>query len=441
MDGVIVGAPHGTAEPVAADYARWISEQTGAALVIGYGFGAKRLSVARPLVRFVSHSSTSDGPLQRGSVYSEYKELLRQAANGRLRFYVGVRSESKNNNGNQIRAITGGLSFEEIEKLKDSFTRIRNRLLNDRPLPEISLAMEPFEQMSAPLSGIKHHGVLLVAEKGLSLTLPTILSNGEIRSAYKEVLSSWIAESVKLVKEHPHQLPNIRVKVLADGRIESLPSRNERKGVVIAAPHGTFDEHTAELVKLVSHRTGIAAVVALGFSPTECGGWRINVNRPTERLYPSGEIEISSKRAQNVYASFRQAVLEASQQNLDLYIDIHQNGRRASIEVATVGITKPEAALIKYNYEKIRHQVLKRFPGVAPVDLLIEPLDEIEIGAWAAKAQGILAVAARSLHVELPLYDTLGSANARQAYADILTFLLRETTSVLSAPRRGALAM
>lgn len=50
MRGVIIGAPHGSAEPDSGEYAKWISEKTGAGFVIAYGFGAKRLTVARPLV-------------------------------------------------------------------------------------------------------------------------------------------------------------------------------------------------------------------------------------------------------------------------------------------------------------------------------------------------------------------------------------------------------
>ena len=44
---------------------------------------------------------------------------------------------------------------------------------------------------------------------------------------------------------------------------------------------------------------------------------------------------------------------------------------------------------------------------ILDVDLIpffSEPLDAIEIGAWSAKAQGILTVAKKSLHFELPLY-------------------------------------
>ena len=440
VKGVVIGAPRGGSEPVAAEYAKWISEQTGAALVIGYGFGARRLAVARPLVRSISYPPLSEDPVQRGSVYSEFKELLQKTADGSIRFYVGVRSEHRENQLRRIEVTTGGLTFEQMEALKRSFIRIRNLALANSPIPEIPIAIQALNESLARISHIKHHGVLLIAEKGLNLHLPPILSKIEIGNAYRDILSSWVAEAVRLVTENSERLPSIQVTLLEHGRIESIPSKNHRTGIVIAAPHGTFDEYTADLVKNISYRIGVAAVVAMGFTPTECGGWRINVNRPTERLYPSGGIEIRSRRAQNVYVNFKQAVLKASQHDLNLYIDIHQNGRRPNIEVATVGISKQEANLIKKTYDKVRHQVLKSFSGVAPVELLIEPLDEIEIGAWPAKARGILAVAKRSLHFELPLYEALGSMKARQAYTDILTLLLQQTIPALVNPRTSRIA-
>lgn len=88
--------------------------------------------------------------------------------------------------------------------------------------------------------------------------------------------------------------------------------------------------------------------------------------------------------------------------------------------------------MIKKTYGNVRDRVLKLAPEVTPVELLIEPLDSIEIGAWAAKAKGILGLPKKSLHFELPLHNTLGSQNARGAYADILTLLIEEIAPVLS---------
>ena len=65
-------------------------------------------------------------------------------------------------------------------------------------------------------------------------------------------------------------------------------------------------------------------------------------------------------------------------------------------------------------------------PDVDPVALLIEPLDAIEIGAWPVKANGILTVANKSLHFELPLYTLFRTEESRVVYARILSELFKQ---------------
>jgi hypothetical protein len=357
--------------------------------------------------------------------------LLRQAANGNVKLYVGVRSRVEASAADRIEVATSGFTFEQLAILKKSFVRIRDSALAGSSIPKIAIAIDPLEKISWRVSGVKHHGVLMFAERGLNLRLPQGLSTGAAESSYAKIIATWVAEVSALLEDNNSQLDSV-VRLTDYGRIESLPSRKRQNGIVIGAPHGTFDEYTAELVNQVSYRTGLAAVIARGFTPTECGGWRINVNRPTERLYPSDSLEIHSERAQDVYQLFKQSVLEASRGNLNLYIDVHQNGRQKNIEVATVGISKGEAQIIKKSYREIRDRVLESNPDVTSVDLVIEPLDNIEIGAWAAKAQGILGLAKKSLHFELPLYDTLGTSKARDSYTEIVTLLLDRTVPLLS---------
>ena len=125
------------------------------------------------------------------------------------------------------------------------------------------------------------------------------------------------------------------------------------------------------MVMQISQRTGLAAVIVKGFTPTDCAGWRVDVNRPTERRYPAGEIEIDSKRAKEVYQNFKHAGLNVSHGSLDLYIDLHQNGQQNNIEVATVGVTKDQAQFIKNIYRKIRDQALQNAPDVKAAELAI----------------------------------------------------------------------
>ena len=94
------------------------------------------------------------------------------------------------------------------------------------------------------------------------------------------------------------------MKVMDLGRFDSIPLRTGRAGIVIGAPHGSYDEYTAEIVKQLAFETGLAAVIARGFTPTEAGGWRINVNRPSEKTFLAPEFEIQSARSEKVYQDF-----------------------------------------------------------------------------------------------------------------------------------------
>jgi hypothetical protein len=220
--------------------------------------------------------------------------------------------------------------------------------------------------------------------------------------------------------------PRIDVVSLEYGRIELIPSSKQKPGIVIGAPHGTFDVHTERAVRLICARSGLAGVIATGFTPTETGGgWRINVNRPTERHITSSEWEIETTRARKTYEAFKRATLKAAHGKLDLYIDIHQNNG-SRIEIASVGFSKADARFIKNAYLALRQQALLGRSDIAEVDLAIEPLDEIEVGGWAAKTNGILAVATRSLHFELPADGVMASRSHRELYMPVLADLIRQ---------------
>jgi len=244
-------------------------------------------------------------------------------------------------------------------------------------------------------------------------------------------MSQWINEAITLLRENPLQLPQVEVKLLELGRFELVYPANRKPGVALGAPHGSFDEYTAELVKRVSCRTGIAAVIAKGFTPSQTGGARINVNRPTEKIPFSEMREFHSQRAEDIYREFVDLVLQASSYDLRLYIDVHQYGRGSEIQVATVGISRREARVIKMLYRTIRDRLLAEASLVPSVELVIEPLEPIEIGAWSAKADGILSLAKKSIHFEIPSRLAFATTEARAAYTRILAAVLTEIAPFL----------
>jgi len=438
LEGVVIGAPHGKTDRNSDRLAKMFSDRTGAGLAIAYGFKSKRLGVSQPVVRSRTYP-VSVSSSQRGSVFKEYKKVLRKAAKGEIDLYIGVHRSSDKEVADRIEVATSGLTFEEAGALKEAYDQIRDQIIAGREAPSLIMAIEPLDRISWRVSGVKHHGVLLIAEKGVNIRLPQFSASEPTEELYTEILSQWVDKVITFLRENPLRLPQIQVRLVDLGRFDLIESRKQLSGVVIGAPHGSYDEYTAEMAKRVSYRTGIAAVIAKGFTPTEAGGWRINVNRPTEKTPYSEGPELHSQRAREIYRAYRDLVFEASNGDLNLYIDIHQYNTDSKIQVATVGISRKEASIVKMLYQDIRGRILGNQSDIPAVDLLIEPLEAIEIGAWAAKVEGILRLARKSMHFELPSDQTFATDEAKEKYTRIFAALLKEAVPYLLSQETGTI--
>lgn len=438
LAGVVIGAPHGKTDRDSDRLAKAFSDLTGAGLVTAYGFRAQRLSVSQPVVWLYTFPAPADLLRQR-SIFNDYRRLLCRAAGGSMDLYIGIHRSKEKEVSDRIEVATSGLTFEEARALKDSYNQIRDQLTEGRQVSNLIMAIEPLDRIYWRVSGEKHHGILLTAAKGLNLRVPELLSSEPAEELYTEILSRWIDRAITLLRENPLRLPQIQVKLTDLGKFELVKSRKRIWGTVIGAPHGSYDEYTAEMATRVSYRTGIAAVIAKGFTPMEAGGWRINVNRPTEKTPYSEGPELHSRRAGEIYQAYKELVFAASRENLSLYVDLHQYSTDSKIQVATVGISRREARIIKMLYREIRDRILRnRLEGTPAVELVIEPLEAIEIGAWAAKAEGILGLARRSMHFELPGQEILATPEARESYTRILAALLQEAVPFLLSRESGA---
>jgi hypothetical protein len=425
MRGVVVGAPHGALASGSATLAQVVSDQTGAGFVAAYGFKLNRIAVARPVVGTDPYRVVPRDPAKRGSVFTEYKQTVRDVAGDEIDLYLEFRSPPSKYSPEPLQVASSGFSFEELKIIKQSYIEIRDRLIGSQPIERLPMAISPLDSISWESSAIRHYGLLLVAERGMSLLLPEKLFSGAAMSLYTEIFSRWMTEIVQMIRENPRELRQADIKIMDLGRFDLFHGGGATHGIVIGSPHGSYDEYTAELAQQISHGAGLPAVIATGFTPTEASGWRINVNRPTEKSYFAPEFEIHSERSQSVYRTYKDLVFKAAKGELALYFDIHQYGGRR-IQVATVGIPVEEAREIKKSYREIRDRILLNSSDVDLVKLSIEPLDVIEIGAWPAKAEGILSVAKKSLHFELPLYTLLRTEKSRSLYAKILAELLEQ---------------
>ena len=430
--GFVIGVPHASRNPKVAALGFKIGAAVGAGYVGAHGFQDRQINVSQPLARRNIGDSLALAPSARASVFGEFRQVLDEMCRNDLRLYVGfrVRPTSDADSG-VIQVAASGFSWEELALLKAEFDLLANEAGEIKSVPPYSLSIAPLDDTDWDSSELRYHGVLLVAKRGMVLRLPRSLIEGAEALGYQEVLSRWVLR-VREVAEAGHPgMARLNVATLPFGRIDRVPTRKKIAGVVIGAPHGSFDEHTAELAKALSYRTGIAAVIAKGFSPTQAGGWRINVNRPSEKNFLAPEREIKTDRAVRVYEAYKKQVLAASGGRLKLYLDVHQYGQGESVQVATVGVTRAQAMEIKRRYGEIRDRIMGVAPGVTRVPFQIEPLDAIEIGAWPAKAEGLLGVAERSLHFELPAHTMLRSAENRTLYGEVLAELFADLQNLL----------
>ncbi len=202
-------------------------------------------------------------------------------------------------------------------------------------------------------------------------------------------------------------------------------------GVLIAAPHGTFDAHTDTLAIAAARQLGTGYLVARQFVPNKT---RINVNRPSEGALLSCSQEAGSERAQDVYGAYTRLVATAaSGKPLRLYVEIHGNSNQQTaqkIEIATIGTTAAQAQRVKAGYVAMLARARERASGYPELTLHIEPLDRIYYTASCAKKIGIFATDSvpRGVHFEFPRVAREGDAlqGSASIVADVIRQILNE---------------
>jgi hypothetical protein len=207
----------------------------------------------------------------------------------------------------------------------------------------------------------------------------------------------------------------------------TLSSTIGRRGVVVAAPHGTSDARTGEIVAELGRRTGFGVVVATGLNlepdPREAAGRRDQVNRPREGTpgsQPSDEV--ATDEARRIDEAYEQRVREVAQGPIRLYVEIHGNNHRDAvrrIEIATVGVDRDEALRLRTLFELVRDAHLRANARAPRLEILVEPADAVRYAASGAKREGVPRLSQRALHIELP-------KAARTEWREIYTAILAD---------------
>lgn len=216
---------------------------------------------------------------------------------------------------------------------------------------------------------------------------------------------------------------------VAGGRFVILSGR---PGLVIGAPHGDSDEGTDRISRELARRTGFGLVLATGFARIDAEHRRFNVNRPTAGVpgRPSGD-EIYSEDARLVYNAYVESIRGVARGPIRLFVELHGHARPESagrIEIATVGVDRQQAWQLRTLFELIRDASLRAWPEAPRLEVLVEPLDRLQLSATAAKQIGVFRLPRHALHIELP---RAARKEARDAYVEVLAEFLREVAVLL----------
>jgi hypothetical protein len=220
--------------------------------------------------------------------------------------------------------------------------------------------------------------------------------------------------------------------IAATGSITGQPGR---RGLVVAAPHGTSDPRTGDIAAELARRTGFGLVVATGFvlefDARQVPVRRYQVNRPLEGVagQPPSE-EVATEGARRVYETYERRVREVAQGPVRFLAEIHGNSHRDAagrVEIATVGVDRDDALRLRTLLELIRDAHLRTNTEAPRLDVLIEPADTLRYAASGAKRSGILRLPERALHIELP---RAARAEWREIYTAILADFLAQAVAL-----------
>ncbi|MGE0709409.1 MAG: hypothetical protein AB7N76_09260 [Planctomycetota bacterium] len=223
-------------------------------------------------------------------------------------------------------------------------------------------------------------------------------------------------------------------------------------GVVVAAPHEGFDDHTAPIAQAIAKELRTGWVVAEGYRAPRRQRW-LDVNRPTQRVWTDGKKgpERQTHEGRQTYAEYQGHVdAAAGRAPLELLVEIHGHDRQMAlggkrvkiraIELATRGFEPDELRALKARFEEL----VQKLPAEDRVLLAVEQLDEsyefrgqkvdFYFGASGSKRDGSLSAKStrRALHFECPQhvrFDQERRARYTQLFIDLLRPLVERHRS------------
>ena len=202
LRGVVLAAPHGTADCNTGVIVKNLARDTGMPAVIASRFSRKetgdhRINVNRPTEGAGLSSNQEIWTPRAAHVWDEYRRLMLEAGAPRLALYIEIHCNNHPATGGMIEVATKGVGADKAALLKRRYYEARDRIVAGNT-PKVDLKMEPVDPVYMSAGAAKNHGAMGLAPVAIHIEIPGPITNLATRETdpYRKVFASFLRDSI-----------------------------------------------------------------------------------------------------------------------------------------------------------------------------------------------------------------------------------------------------
>ena len=200
--GVVLAAPHGTADCNTGVIVKNLALDLGIPAVIASRFsrketGDRRINVNRPTEGAGLYFSQETWTSRAAHVWEEYRRLVLESGGQRFALYIEIHCNIHPATGGMIEVATNGVSHDQAVLLKRLYYQARDKIISEGT-PMVDLKMEPVDKVYMSAYGAKNHGAMGLAPVAIHVEIPGPITNLAARenAPYRRVFANFLRDLV-----------------------------------------------------------------------------------------------------------------------------------------------------------------------------------------------------------------------------------------------------
>lgn len=204
--GVVLGAPHGTADTRTDIITRDVASDLGLPAVIAHGFtkqdtGDRRINVNRPTEGAGLRVNQEGWTARADQVFQEYKRSLLEAAGGDIDILVEFHCTADHLTGNAVNVGTKGLTAEQARHLKEAYNRALDSVAGRPGMRRVPMVIEPIDPVPMGSGAAKKMGTPTLARIAMEIEMPISITPLAVEDGpYRKVYDAFLREAIAYLR-------------------------------------------------------------------------------------------------------------------------------------------------------------------------------------------------------------------------------------------------